>query len=87
VAAVSKKKPKKFMPLPEDPNCYWFWLQPRGPLDNDFGIKYAPNWEAKEMKYVGPFSFRAAAERERLDRLLSGGRHLKLVPGGKKEAP
>jgi hypothetical protein len=76
---------RKPMPprIPEDPNSYWFWLQPLPP----FEVRYTPNWQAKLMNYVGPFSFRAAAERERVDRLVSGGHRLKLVPGGKKEAP
>ena len=66
---------------PEDPNAYAFYLQPLPPFD----VRYTPRWQAKIMEYVGPFSFRAAAERERVDRLLSGERRLKLVPGGKKE--
>lgn len=72
----------------EDPNDYWFWLQPLPGLGQDvFETKYAPNWEAKARGFVGPFSFREHAERERVDRLISGGRHLRLIPGGKKEAP
>lgn len=68
---------------PGDPTAYAFWLQPLPPFD----VKYESGKKAKALDYVGPFSFRAMAERERVDRLLSGGRHLRLVPGGKKEAP
>lgn len=64
----------------EDPNAYWFWLQPLPP----FEVRYAPNWEAKARDFIGPFSFRANAERERVDRLTSGV-NLRLIPGKRKE--
>jgi hypothetical protein len=83
---VSKKGKKSMPPRtknPEDPNAYAFWLQPLPPFD----VRYESNWVAQSLDYVGPFTFRAIAERERVDRLVSGGHRLKLVPGGKKEAP
>lgn len=74
------RKTRKVMPLSEDPNTYWFWLQPFEP----FEVRYAPNWEAKARSFIGPFSFRLVAERERADRLVSGA-SLKLISGGKKK--
>ena len=67
--------------LAEDPKTWWFWLKPEHP----FEIRYAPNWQAKLMGFVGPFSFRACAERERVDRLLAGV-NLRLIGGTRKEA-
>lgn len=66
----------------EDPNDYWFWLQPLPP----FEVRYAPNWEAKARDFIGPFSFRSIAESERVDRLISGA-NLRLIPGKRKEKP
>lgn len=65
----------------EDPNDYWFWLQPLPP----FEVRYAPNWEGKGRGFIGPFPFRAIAERERVDRLISGESRLRLIPGKRKE--
>jgi hypothetical protein len=76
---------KKGMPprtkSPDDPNAYAFWLQPLPPFD----VRYESTWVAKSLDYVGPFSFRVVAERERVDRLLSGGSRLRLIPGKRKE--
>lgn len=79
-----KKKGKSMPPrIPGDPNSYWFFLQPLPPFD----VKYTSNKEAKAKGMIGPFSFREFAECERVDRLVSGKSCLKLIPGGKKEAP
>lgn len=65
----------------EDPNQWWFWLQPLPPFD----VRYAPNWEGRGRGFVGPFTFRACAERERTDRLLAGAR-LRLIGPKRKES-
>lgn len=72
---------RKFAPLPEDPNAYWFWLQPLPPFD----VRYAANWQAKAQGFIGPFSFRACAERERTDRLIARA-PLRLIGPGRKES-
>lgn len=49
-----------------DRNTWWFWLDPL----EAWAIKYAPAWQAETMEWIGPFTFRADAERERVDRLM-----------------